>query len=56
MSRLSQIGPYTRILLTILVAAGVYLALSWTLEWHVRLLVAWCGGALFFLIQIGSRR
>ena len=54
MRRLAQIGPYTRILFTILVAAGLYLALSWTLDWHVRLLVAWCGGALFFLLQIGT--
>jgi uncharacterized membrane protein len=54
MRRLTQIGPYTRILLTLLVTTGVYLGLSGTLDWHVRVLVAWCGGALFFLIQIGS--
>jgi uncharacterized membrane protein len=54
MHRLTQIGPFTRIVFTLLVAAGVYFALSGILDWHVRLLVAWCGGALFFLIQIGS--
>jgi uncharacterized membrane protein len=53
MRRLAEIGPYARILFTLLVAAGIYVALSWALEWHVRVLVAWCGGALFFLVQIG---
>jgi uncharacterized membrane protein len=54
MRRLTQIGPFTRIFLTLLVAAGVFLALRGILDWHVRLLVAWCGGALFYLLQVGS--
>jgi uncharacterized membrane protein len=54
MRRLIQISPYTRILLTLLMAVGVYFAASGVLTGHVRLLVAWCGGALFFLIQIGT--
>jgi uncharacterized membrane protein len=54
MHRLTRLGPYTRILVTVLIAAGVYAALSGALTWQVRLLVAWCGGALFFLVQVGS--
>jgi uncharacterized membrane protein len=54
MDRLMQIGPFARIGLTLLVAAAVYFALWNTLEWPVRLVVAWCGGATFFLIQTAS--
>jgi uncharacterized membrane protein len=45
-------GPFTRIFLTLLTATGIYFALSGVLDWHVRLLVGWCGGALFFLVQV----
>lgn len=54
MDRLTQIGPFARIGLTLLVAAAVYVALWETLEWPVRLVVAWCGGAAFFLVQTAS--
>lgn len=54
MRRLTEIGPFTRIFLTLLVACALYFALHWTLDWHVRLLVAWCGGAFFFLVQVAS--
>ena len=50
--RLIQIGPFTRLGLTLLVACVVYIVLFGSLDWHVRLLVAWCGGALFFLGQV----
>ena len=54
MRRLANMGPFTRIFLTLGVAIGLYLVLSARLEWHIRLLIAWCGGALFFLVQICS--
>jgi uncharacterized membrane protein len=52
--RLTRIGPLTRIGLTLAVAAILYGATSAAVEWHLRLLVAWCGGALFFLLQIAA--
>jgi uncharacterized membrane protein len=51
---LTRIGPLTRVLLTLLTVAAVYLALAGTSASGVSLLVAWCTGAAFWVIQIGS--
>lgn len=54
MRRLAHMGPVTRLVFTVGVGAGVYLVLSTSLDWHVRLLLGWCAGALVFLVQICS--
>ncbi|MFO1464035.1 MAG: hypothetical protein U1F66_09665 [bacterium] len=53
MQRLVQIGPFTRLFLTLLIAAIVYLLLHPVLSWRTNLLVAWSAGALFFLAHWG---
>lgn len=54
MERLIQIGPFTRIFLTLLIAAAVYFPLRSLLSWRTDLLIAWCAGALFFLGQVAT--
>jgi uncharacterized membrane protein len=50
---LTGIGPLTRVLLTLLVVTAAYVALAGTSASGVSLLVAWCAGAMFWMIQIG---
>ncbi len=54
MQHITKIGPFTRMFLTLLVAAGIYFILGHSVDWHVRLLIAWCGGALFFLAEVAA--
>lgn len=53
MGRFTEIGPFLRIFLTLAVAAGIFLILPHSVSRQSGLLIAWCGGALFFLIQVG---
>jgi len=52
MKRLLQIGPVSRILLTLLIALGFYLILHRFISWKLSLLLAWSGAALCYLAQM----
>jgi len=54
MRRITEIGPFLRIFLTLAVAAGIFMLLPHSVSRQSGLLIAWCGGALFFLIQVGA--